>query len=253
MIKRISPIILFLVMLQVLTGIALAQTTALGVAVSMPVEDEDITEGDILCTGEVKLKKCNSEIDSSIFGVAVKEPAIEINNSVLEGERLVVTSGRANVKVSMDNGPINEGDYITISEIPGVGVRTEKSGNVLGVALSAHDSTDIGDTEVAIDIHYVTGLSSAKTNLIEVLRRGISAPIFEPLTSLRYVLAAILIITSFTLGFVYFGRISKTGVEALGRNPLAKGTIQRNITLHIIVTIIIILIGFGGAYLVLIL
>jgi len=85
------------------------------------------------------------------------------------------------------------------------------------------------------------------------LREGMSAPIFEPLDSLRYLLAALILLLSFVLGFAYFGRVSRTGIEAIGRNPMASRMIQISILMHILITTVIIILGFGMAYIILIL
>ena len=54
-------------------------------------------------------------------------------------------------------------------------------------------------------------------------------------------------------GFIYFGKMSKTGVEAIGRNPLAGKQIQFNVILHLAVTVAIVLAGLAMAYFILIL
>ncbi len=43
-------------------------------------------------------------------------------------------------KVSLENGPIKIGDYLTPSSIPGVAMRADGAGLVIGVALSAFDA-----------------------------------------------------------------------------------------------------------------
>jgi len=62
-----------------------------------------------------------------------------------------------------------------------------------------------------------------------------------------------IVLISFTIGFVYFGRVTTRGVEALGRNPLASRTIQLNLALNLAFMIVIILVGLGIGYLILIL
>jgi F-type H+-transporting ATPase subunit c len=62
--------------------------------------------------------------------------------------------------------------------------------------------------------------------LIAVAKQSASAPFFEPLASLRYILATFVVILSFALGFIYFGRVAHAGVEAIGRNPEAASKIQ---------------------------
>jgi F0F1-type ATP synthase membrane subunit c/vacuolar-type H+-ATPase subunit K len=68
---------------------------------------------------------------------------------------------------------------------------------------------------------------------------------------LRYLTAALMVILGFVLGFVYFGRIAKAGVEAIGRNPLSSKTIEFGLILHILLTIVIVGAGLGIGYLIL--
>jgi hypothetical protein len=72
------------------------------------------------------------------------------------------------------------------------------------------------------------------------------------LASLRYLLAIIVAVMAFGLGFVYFGRVAKGGVEALGRNPLAGRAIQLSVLMNLILTVAIMVGGLVLAYIILI-
>jgi F0F1-type ATP synthase membrane subunit c/vacuolar-type H+-ATPase subunit K len=52
---------------------------------------------------------------------------------------------------------------------------------------------------------------------------------------------------------IYFGKASRAGIEAVGRNPLAKRVIQLTVVMNIVLTIVIVLVGLAIAYLILIL
>lgn len=169
---------------------------------------------------------------------------------------MALTTGTAVVRVTSINGNIKKGNSITSSTKPGLGELATKNGYVLGEALENYESGDsnaVGEILVTINIHLAAGLSGPRTNLLVALREGLSAPIFEPLASLRYILAALILLLAFVLGFAYFGKVSRTGVEAIGRNPLATRMIQMSILMHVVITIVIIFIGFGMAYLILVL
>ena len=107
--------------------------------------------------------------------------------------------------------------------------------------------------QIGAALHPAAGLSGPRGNLLQFLREGLAVPLLEPLDSLRYLLAILIIIIAFTLGLVYFGRVSRAGVEAVGRNPLASRVIQMNVLMNILLTIVIVLVGLGIAYLILIL
>ncbi len=55
---------------------------------------------------------------------------------------IVGLSGRVPVKVSTKNGDIQPGDYITTSDIPGVGMKATEAGRVIGKALTGLSGTD---------------------------------------------------------------------------------------------------------------
>ena len=233
-----------------------AQTSSSGIAITIPIKGENIKEGHIVCGTTEGFGVCEVENNPQMHGVVTDNPSISLEAESDEQTRLVVSGGTAKVLVSAKNGNIKVGDLVTSSDLPGVGMLATRNGYVLGTALENFEpgnSEDIGNIIVAINIHVAAGLSGARSDLLQVLRQGISAPLFEPLASFRYVLAALIILLSFTLGFIYFGRVAKTGIEAIGRNPLASRVIQISIMIHILITIVIVLVGLAMAYLILIL
>jgi F0F1-type ATP synthase membrane subunit c/vacuolar-type H+-ATPase subunit K len=234
-----------------------AQISSSGVALSINVKQgQDVKDANIICSQEGGYGLCNKAYDTEIFGVITNNPSVALEYEDKTNVALVLTTGSAVVKVTAKNGVIKKGNLITTSDTPGVGQLANKNGFVLGTALEDFqpaNTNDTGEINVAINIHPAAGLAGPRGELLTVLRQGMSATLFEPLDSLRYLLAAAILLLSFILGFAYFGRVSRTGVEAIGRNPLASRMIQTTIILHVLITIVIILIGFGMAYLILIL
>ena len=226
-------------------------------AISFPIEGE-AESGDIICSKPEGFVRCGRPFDPQMFGVISDNPATALEAEGTQGDttRFVLTNGLVRVKVSGINGAISEGDLITSSEIPGFGQLADRNGYVLGASLDdfvGDGQDDRGEVLVALNIHPAAGLAGPRSDLINVLRQGISAPLFEPLDAFRYVLAALLILISFSLGFIYFGRVAKTGIEAMGRNPMASRMIQLAVLFNIVITIVIVLIGLAIAYLILIL
>lgn len=232
-----------------------AQVTSSDIAFTVPVE-LTADPGEIICVEQSGYARCEENYASAIYGVVTATPAAALISHNSSESALVASRGKAIVKVSTTNGPIAIGDFITSSRIPGVGQKATRNGYVLGTALEVHDASDpntIGTIPVAIAIHPTTAFSDAKTNLLDTIREALSAPTLTPLASLRYVLAFAVAVIAFTLGFVYFGRVAKTGVEAIGRNPLASRTIELTVLLHIVLTVVIVVIGLLIAYLILVL
>lgn len=233
-----------------------AQALTSGVALSVTLDDPDAKVGSLVCTTDGGFKVCDTEYDTSMYGVVTEEPALSIDILDPDSIRLVQSTGRAIVLVNSSNGTIEAGDFITSSGGKGVAQKATRNGYVLGVALETYSSDDAGatgDILVELNIHPSAGIASTRSNLLELLRSGLTASVLEPLASLRYILAALIVVISFVLGFIYFGRVARSGVEAIGRNPLAGRMIQLSVVFNVLVFIVILGVGLGIGYLILIL
>ena len=246
--------VLFTILLLCLHVVAAGIVHAQGFAVSVPVTDTTIAEGDILCSYPRGLTPCTSPYDSAIYGVITQNPSVFLEDTELENVHVVLTSGQAAVNVSTANGPISNGDIITTSERPGIGQKATRNGYALGTALedyTAASPEDVGTIAVTLNIHPASGLSGPLTNLLEFMQEGLPASLTEPLEALRYTMASAMVLIFVTLGIVYFGRSSKAAIDAVGRNPLAHFAIRLTMLGTVIFTIVIVLAGLGLAYLLL--
>ena len=231
-----------------------AQEQPAGIAVSRTFTEGEYVDGDIVCSSPDGLKRCSNEFDVNMEGVLIENPSVAFLSSK-EGTKLLLSSGKAYVRVVTSGGDIKRGDFITSSVNPGLGQRAGKSGNVLGVALQNYTSEAAdkpGKILVGINIRPAIVATSARSNLLETLKQGLLAPTLTPLASLRYVLAILIAAASFLLGFIYFGKVAKGGIDAIGRNPLARRAIQLNVILNLIMTLAIMTGGLILAYVILI-
>lgn len=175
--------------------------------------------------------------DRTIFGVAVANPILLLRSS--GGTVPIVTSGQVDVNVTTNAGPIRVGDFVTSSSRPGEGeLATSTQGYVLGTALAPFPA-DAGS--------YATGTLATGTIpvLLSVGPYPASAVPQPPQqqarknflnvnagTVLRYVLAATVAIGSIALAFRNFGSSIRDGIVSVGRNPLAKSSIQSMVLLN---------------------
>lgn len=223
---------------------------------SLSVSDTEAQEGDLICAYKDGNRRCNVEYDPSIFGVISDNPSAGVEDTELPNAKNVLTSGVVKVRVSSINGNIAENDLVTSSQTPGVAQLATKNGYVLGAAQEPYqssNSSEVGEISVAINIHPAAGLAGARSDLLQGLRQGLAAPVFEPLDSFRYLLAALVIVIAFALGLIYFGKVARAGIEAIGRNPVARRMIEFSVIMNIVLTIIVVLIGLALAYLILVL
>ena len=65
----------------------------------------------------------------------------------------VALSGRVKVKVSIENGIISTGDYLTSSSKPGVAMKATTSGRVIGIALESFNNPSIGKVMMFVNLH----------------------------------------------------------------------------------------------------
>ncbi len=249
--------IFFLLVLGNLSPIqTFAQNKSVGTALSVSISDKNLKDGNIIASSTKGYSLTKIAYDSNVYGVYTQTPAIFLQNTADSQVKPVIISGKAYVLVSSINGSIKINDFITTSTIAGVGQKATRNGMILGSALEDFNNSNpktIGKILVAVNPHFNASFEDNKTNVLEVLRNASDPTTLTQLTSLRYVIAAGIVLISFGIGFIYFGRVTSSGVEALGRNPLASRMIQVNLVLNLVLMIIIVLVGFGVGYMILIL
>ena len=239
---------------------------ALSVATTYAVTDTSAKSGDIVTDQVGKgLTRATVAYDNRIFGILEDDPlAVYRNTQAASNERPIVRSGDATVNVTDYNDKVLVGDYITSSPVNGAGMKATLSGNVIGVATSAVTQTGktnfqgrqltTGTVTVAVNIAYVD-ISTARSNI--ALFSQINSALFRNVqdpekfaTVVRYIIAGVIALLSFILGFSTFSRAIAKGIEAIGRNPLAKRAIQTSIVLEIVMTVITSLAGVVLAFII---
>lgn len=228
-----------------------------GIAVSITVNDTNVKDGSVISITPNGYKLTRQAYDPALFGVVSDSPALSIQNINPSAQtKQVISQGNAYVLVSTINGAIKKNDYLSSSKIAGVAQKASIDGFVLGIAMADYNNSNInsvGKILANINPHYNATFIGIKTDLIQNIKTAAGAPFLSPLTTLRYLLAGVIALSGFLLGFIYFGRVVKTGVEALGRNPLAEKAILLSIIFNLLTTLIIMILGFGISYLILIL
>jgi len=210
-----------------------------GIGFATPIDISDIQDGDIVSISDGSYRLSSGNYDSSMLGVASFDPALAVGSSTIKSAT-VISSGTALVRVSSLNGPIRRGDFLTSSSIPGIAVKADGFGYVLGTALDDHLETDtekLGKITVLVNVKVHTPFANLRA---------------APSQALRYLLAFVVAAASVILGFTYFGKVARSGVEAVGRNPLAARLINLSVFLNLFLTLGIIAAGSVIAYTILI-
>ena len=186
------------------------------------------------------------------------------------GQAYVATSGRYDVLVSNQNGTIAPGDYVTVSSLAGVGMKADKQvDEVLGKAAGSFDG--VHGTESSVTIHDQQNKQITVTlgripvdiaiapnpialqisNVPGFLERATLLVTNKPVAAWRVYIGALMLLGTLVVGgSLLYGGV-RNGMIAIGRNPLARSSITRNLLQVVIISIIIFVSGLFGVYLVL--
>jgi hypothetical protein len=184
---------------------------------------------------------------------------------------LVATSGHYNVLVSNQNGPIKVGDYVTISAVAGVGMKANElqdevlgkaagsfngAANVLGSValkntLGKTTNVSIGSLPVDLNISHNPLFQKSADYVPSFLAKAAVAIASHPVTASKiYLCLVILAITATVTGSMLYSGV-RSGMIAVGRNPLSKKSIIRSLVETVIAGLIIFVAGVFGVYLLL--
>jgi F0F1-type ATP synthase membrane subunit c/vacuolar-type H+-ATPase subunit K len=227
----------------------------LGVARIIEVKDKNVKDGNIISATEKGAVLSNVAYDGQVQGVVARDAGILISEDGTENGVPIISVGKVYILVSTIAGPIKAGDQITTTSlIPGVGVKAVKSGYVLGVALEDYTNPNVKQTEkivVDMNLHYFNAKPTLPGSLTDIFKIALLPTREGPTALYKYIVAAMVAIASFVLGFLTFGRTAAKGVEALGRNPAAGRIIHLGIIFNVAIVVVIALAGLTVAFLIL--
>lgn len=228
-----------------------------------------------LKTGDATMvSSLTQENETDMLGVVVaaNDAPVSLSGDQTKQQTYVATYGQYDVLVSNQNGAIKAGDSVTISSIDGVGMKGDNTRQVvLGKAVQPFDgrsdaqststlTTSAGKRTVTIgriqvninvahnpDYHPVT----AAAGVPDWLAQAAQVVTDKPVGAARiYAGLAVLVLCSFIAGSLLYAGV-RSGMTAIGRNPLAKRTIVRNLLQVVLISLIIFTIGLIAVYLLL--
>ena len=203
--------------------------------------------------------------------VAASDSPVSLSNPGADKEVFVATYGAYDVLVSTQNGPIKEGDFITISSLKGIGMKGDSTQQlVIGKALEAFKGN--GDTESKTVLETSNGKKEVRIGRVSVEISVAHNPLYDkddtpgvpeflsktaqfvtdrPVTAFRiYASLAVLIVCLIIAGMILFAGV-RNGMIATGRNPLAKHAIIRGLIQVTLMALIVFAIGIFAVYLLL--
>jgi hypothetical protein len=226
----------------------------LGVARLVPIKEKDVKDGSIVSTSQKGAILSITPYDSQVMGVVSRDAAILISSDDSANTVPVISQGTVYVLVSSINGAIKKGDLLATTVQAGIAGKAVKSGYVLGTALEDYANPDpkkFDKIGVDLDLHYFNSKSPFPGSLTDILKLALLPTKDGPTPIFKYIVAAAVVLGSFVLAFLSFGRTAAKGVEALGRNPAASKIIHLGIIFNVSIVIVIVLAGLTVAFLIL--
>jgi hypothetical protein len=228
--------------------------------------------------GDKTTVKAVTEADASkMLGIVIQpnDAPLSLSESAAAGQQVyVATNGTYKLLVSNQNGVINKGDYVVISSIDGVAMKAnDKAQYVVGKTLQAFDGktsvlsqTVVKDSKgeshtvtfgaVSVDINVGRNplqktAAPPASSLPGFIQKASESIANKSVTPVRvYISLAVLLITAVIVCTVLYAGI-RSSMTSLGRNPLARKGIMRNLLQIVLVGIIILIVGLFAVYLLL--
>lgn len=218
----------------------------------------EVKEGDIIVLSGTKLDISTNPYQNIIVGVMSPKPdysakpGTDLSSSGSGNTKYpVISSGVALTNISLKNGEIKKGDFITTSSDKGIGMKAIKSGYVLGTAMEDYKSANKDEKKlikVALNIHYYNAGASVKTSITDIFKLAALASYEQPKLALKYLASTLVVLVTIIFSFISVGKIARLGIIALGRNPMASKKIYKGIFVNALSSLAIILSGLIAAY-----
>lgn len=262
--RKIAAI--FFTLLFLLSAHIVSAQNNLNVTATYPITDKDAKSGDIITSKSGSgFIRSTATYDANMFGVLQDNPLLVFRNiNAPDNEKPIVRQGDVIINVNNVTGDIKIGDRVTSSPLAGQGMKAETSGYVVGVATANATYTGTvsyqgkqyktGTVQVAMRIEYAELNTARNTNrLLEQVNSAFFTNVQDPekfTLVVRYIIAGIVAIIFMMISFFGFTRSLSKSVEAIGRNPLAKSSIQFSMLIHLGLAIITSIIGLIIAFVV---
>ena len=208
------------------------------------------------------------------FGVVVNasDAPVSLSTSSAKNDQVYVAStGHYNLLVSDQNGPINSGNYITLSSIDGVGMRNSIAQPiVVGQAITSFnsstpsigtdtittsngskDTVHLGLIQADIAIGHNPLVTQVHSNVQTFLKKFSNGVAGKDESAWKIYLGFSVLVVVAVLTSVMIYSAIRSSLVSIGRNPLSKEAIKKGFIRVVIAALIIFISGILGVYLLL--
>jgi len=181
-----------------------------------------------------------------LLGLVADKPLLALNDGNHQVQ--IVVSGTSTALVSDLNGDIKAGDRITASPIKGVGMKATEAGQIVGTAqgnlaesqTASETVTDkqgksktikVGTIPVQVSVSYYSGESqnSLQNVLPPFVIHAANGVAGQQVSPVRVLIGLLAMLFGFVVVANMLQAAIRSGIIAIGRNPLAKTALQREL------------------------
>ena len=214
----------------------------------------------------------NSRDINNMLGVIVPagDAAISLTPQTVSTQQvLVASSGRYSLLVSTQNGAIKSGDYLTMSSLPGIGMKADATQSlVVGRAVSSLNGTNnigvvslknsqgksssVSIGRISADIQLAPNpLHLKNSSVLALLTRAEFDVTSKTVSPIRTYLSGLIFLATTTTTIVVLFSGTRAAIIASGRNPLARSIIGRSLLKTVVVGLLVFAAGTAAVYLIL--
>jgi hypothetical protein len=267
--KRISAVVVlgFVLFASLLGAGVSAQNVTQGYQASGDLQNGMVVRLKSGTAGTVEALDQKYETDMFGLVVASADAAVSLS-SPNQSQVYVATFGQYAALVNTQNGPIKTGDQLVISSIKGTAMKADTKHQVLigkamqnfsdnsnaegHIKLSSGDTVAVGRIMVDIGVTrnptYSGDVAAGVPHILISIAHAITN---KPVTALRlYGCLVIMFISLAVAGGILYAGV-RTGMTSIGRNPLAKKSILRQLITITLMALIVVFIGIIAVYLLL--
>lgn len=265
--RSILPVCITALYLFIMTMVNMLP--AFAIAQGYTTDDTGLQTGMVaaLTTNEAansNVERATQENSQRIVGVVTTFEDSSITLASKSAVVLVEGEGEVNAYVSDLGGKVERGSLLTLSPLKGVLMKTDSASGAPVVAIASEEfssvqdginypvedssttkNTKISRVKITLSRQGTSTVASAQQSSISKLGKAITG---KEVSEIRVIIALILfVIVLIAEGSILYGVISSS-VTALGRNPLARKIIRREMMQVVIVAIVVLFVGLGAVY-----
>lgn len=255
-------------LLVVTTLFAIAQPTT-GISKGYVTDDAGLQPGMVAALSvastpeQPKVERAALGNDSKIIGVTTTPDDDLVTIASGQESTYVQSTGEVSAYVSDMNGTVKSGDLLTLSPLRGILMRASNAtATVVGIALQNFDegtietksiqddggSRDVRIAKISINLDHKAASNQQASTTDSSLERIGEAVVGKEVGEIQ-VLAAFVIffLVLVAEGGIIYGAVS-SGVTALGRNPMARTIILKEMMRVVAIALTVLLVGLGAIY-----